>query len=137
MSFRSSGSQMFLKIGVLKNFAIFAEKQLCWSLFLITLQACNVTKKRLQHSCFSVSIANFFTMQILRAPPVAAFSVFTKPEQSYITIRPFWLYHLFFNVLIQNIWLKTKNAETRERRKASIRTEIVKNEDPHTPALKK
>ena len=27
------------KIGALKNFAIFIEKQLCWSLFLITSQA--------------------------------------------------------------------------------------------------
>ena len=32
-------SQMFLKTGVLKNFAIFAGKQLCWSIFLIKLQA--------------------------------------------------------------------------------------------------
>ena len=37
--YRSSRSQMFFKIGVLKNFAIFAEKHLCWSLFLIKLQA--------------------------------------------------------------------------------------------------
>ena len=37
--FRSSRSQMFFTIGVLKNFAIFTEKHLCWSLFLIKLQA--------------------------------------------------------------------------------------------------
>ena len=35
---RSSRWQMFFKIGVLKNFAIFTEKHLCWSLFLIMLQ---------------------------------------------------------------------------------------------------
>ena len=34
---KSSRSQMFLKIGVFKNFAIFTGKQLCWSLFLIKL----------------------------------------------------------------------------------------------------
>ena len=28
-------SQMLFKIGALKNFAIFTEKHLCWSLFLI------------------------------------------------------------------------------------------------------
>ena len=28
--------QMFFKMGVLKNFAIFTGKQLCWNLFLIT-----------------------------------------------------------------------------------------------------
>ena len=38
-TFRSSRSQMFFTIGVLKNFAIFTEKHLCWSLFLIKLQA--------------------------------------------------------------------------------------------------
>ena len=36
---RSSRSQMFFKISVLKNFAIFTGKHLRWSLFLIKLQA--------------------------------------------------------------------------------------------------
>ena len=36
---RSSRSQMFIKIGALKNFANFTGKHLCWSLFLIKLQA--------------------------------------------------------------------------------------------------
>ena len=39
VSFRSSRLQMFFKIGVLKNFAIFMKKHLSWSLFLTTLQA--------------------------------------------------------------------------------------------------
>ena len=39
MSCRSSHSQMFLKIDVLRNFASFTRKHLCWSLFLIKLQA--------------------------------------------------------------------------------------------------
>ena len=32
-------TQMFIKIGVLTNFTIFTRKHLCWSLFLIKLQA--------------------------------------------------------------------------------------------------
>ena len=36
---RNSRLQMFFKIVVLKNFAIFAGKHLCWSLFEIKLQA--------------------------------------------------------------------------------------------------
>ena len=36
---RNSRSQMFFKIGVYKNFAIFTGKHLCWGLFLIKLQA--------------------------------------------------------------------------------------------------
>ena len=37
---------------VLKNFSIFTSENLCWSLFLINLQACNFVKKRLQRWCF-------------------------------------------------------------------------------------
>ena len=33
--YRSSRLQMFFKIGVLKNFAIFTGKHMCWSLFLV------------------------------------------------------------------------------------------------------
>ena len=36
---RSSHSQMFFKIVILKNFSIFAKKHLCSCLFLIKLQA--------------------------------------------------------------------------------------------------
>ena len=43
-------SQMFFKIGVLKNFTIFSRKH---------LTASNFIKKRLQHRCFSVNIAKF------------------------------------------------------------------------------
>ena len=37
--FRSSRSAMFFKIGILKNFSNFTANHLCWSLFLIKLQA--------------------------------------------------------------------------------------------------
>ena len=36
---RTSRSQMFFKIGALKDFTNITEKHLCWSLFLIKLQA--------------------------------------------------------------------------------------------------
>ena len=49
-SCKSSRWQMLFKIGVLKNFAIFMEKDLCWSLLLIKLQA---------FRCFPVNIAKF------------------------------------------------------------------------------
>ena len=35
---RNSGLQMFFKIAVLKNFAVFRGKHLCWSLFLINFR---------------------------------------------------------------------------------------------------
>ena len=53
---------MFFKIGVSKNFAIFAGKQMYWRLFfneVVGLKTCHFVKKRLQHCCFSVNIAKF------------------------------------------------------------------------------
>ena len=52
--FRSSRSQMFLKLGVLKNFINFTGKHFCWS-----LQVYNFIKKRFQHSCFPVKFVKF------------------------------------------------------------------------------
>ena len=39
ITFRSSHQRGSVKISVIKNFAIFTGKRLCWSLFLIKLQA--------------------------------------------------------------------------------------------------
>ena len=61
--YRSSCSQMFFKISVLKNFANFTGTHLCWSLFLTKvssgLKACNFIKKKLQHSCFTEKFAKY------------------------------------------------------------------------------
>ena len=58
----NSRLQIFSKTGVLKNFAIFTRKNLCWSFFLIKFQNWRPTfffKKRLQRRFFSVNIGNF------------------------------------------------------------------------------
>ena len=57
---RSSRLQMFFKIGVLKSFANFTGKHLCWSLFLKNLKTEGLLlhEKRLQHWCFPVKFAN-------------------------------------------------------------------------------
>ena len=57
---------MFLKIGVLKNFAIFTGKH---------LKACNFIKKR--RKCFPVNTAKFLRATFFnRAPPVAVLQMF-------------------------------------------------------------
>ena len=63
----SSRAQMFFKIGVLKRFANFTGKHLCWSLFLKNLQAegLQLHKKRLQHRCFPVKFAKFLRTTFL------------------------------------------------------------------------
>ena len=69
-SIKSSRSQMFFKIGVLKNFAIFTGKHMCKSLFLIKLKACNFIKKRLQQ-VFCRTFLNLF----LRTPILKSISI--------------------------------------------------------------
>ena len=54
---RSSHRRGSLKNGVLINIANLTGKHLCWSLILESLQACNFTKKGLQHRCFPVKFA--------------------------------------------------------------------------------
>ena len=70
----SSCSQMFFKIGFLKNFAIFRGKHLYWNLFLIKLQALRPVflLKRDEHRCFPVNIAKFLKTAFYRTPPVTA-----------------------------------------------------------------
>ena len=63
---KSSQQRCPIKKVVLKNFATFVGKHLCWSLFLIKLQACNFIKKRLQHRDFPVNIAKFLRTPFLQ-----------------------------------------------------------------------
>ena len=49
--YRNSRSQMFFKIGVLKNFAVFIGKHLCWSLIfnrVADFRPATILKKRLE-----------------------------------------------------------------------------------------
>ena len=70
---RSSRSQMLFKIGILKNFAIFTGKHLCWSFFLIKLQAFR-PEKETPTQVFSCEYCEIFKNTFFyRTPPVAAF----------------------------------------------------------------
>ena len=57
---------IFIWKGFLESFAIFTEKHLCLSLFLIILrtEAWNIIKKRLQYKYFPVNIAKFLRTAI-------------------------------------------------------------------------
>ena len=55
--YRSSRLQLFFNMGVLKNFAIFTGKHLCWSLFLIKYPAFRATT--LLKGGFPANIAKF------------------------------------------------------------------------------
>ena len=66
---RSSHQRCSVKRGVLKNFANFTGKRMCWSLCLIKLQTwrpATLLKMRLQHRCFPVKIAKFLEIHVLK-----------------------------------------------------------------------
>ena len=58
----SHRSDVYREIDVLKNFEISIEKHLCWSLFLVKLQACN----------FPLNIAKFLRAAFFMKLPVVA-----------------------------------------------------------------
>ena len=67
--FRSSHRRCYIKKAILKHFVIFTRKHLCWDLFINEVaghQACNFTKKRLQHSHFLANIRKFIRKPILK-----------------------------------------------------------------------
>ena len=57
--------EVFYKKAVLKSFAIFTRKHLCWSLFLIKLFL-NFIQKRHKHRWFPLNIAKFLRTPILQ-----------------------------------------------------------------------
>ena len=69
---RTSRLQMLFTIGVLKNFAILTGKHLCWSLFLLKLQAIQV----FSWECCEIFTNSFF----YRTPLVAAFEYLEKRQ---------------------------------------------------------
>ena len=73
---RSSLSQIFFKIGVLKNFANFLGKYLWWSLFLIKLQAwrpATLFRRDCNTGVFHWNLRNFQEHLFYRRPLVATF----------------------------------------------------------------
>ena len=64
--FRSSRPEVFIKKGVLINFAGFAGKHFCWSLFfnkVAGLRPATLLKKRLWQRCFLMNFVKFLRTQ--------------------------------------------------------------------------
>ena len=77
-NYRSSRSQIFFKIGVLKDFGDFTGKNLCWSLFLIKLQAwrpSTLLRRDCNTGIFLWISKIFRNTFFYRTPPVATFKI--------------------------------------------------------------
>ena len=62
---RSSHQSCSIEKAVLKTFAIFTEKHLCWSLLLIDLRASRPANFLKRDCCFPMNIAKFLRLLIL------------------------------------------------------------------------
>ena len=68
-----------LKIGVLKNFAMFTGKYLCWSLFLIKLQRPATVLKETSTQVFFCKYCEIFKNSFFYRPLLVAASASTTP----------------------------------------------------------
>ena len=96
--FRSSFSQMFFKIGVLKNFAIITGNHPCWRLFLIKLQVWRYSNT----GVFLWILWNFLEKLFYKTPPVAAaiHSTFTRKIRTEKFCSVLFLTKKMFRLLI-------------------------------------
>ena len=78
---RTSRSQMFFEIGVLKVCNIYRKRPVLESLFskVASMEAYKFIKKRLQHGCFPVNIANFLRKFYLKYTTGGCFCAWTSP----------------------------------------------------------
>ena len=93
---------MFYKIGVLKNFAKFTGKQMCWSLFLndsTSWRKTTLLKIRIQYRCFTVNFTKFQK------------HLFTESESSFAHCR--FIFNLGLSLFFHHLWIwKYKASKT-------------------------
>ena len=106
---RSSRSQMFFKIGVLKNFVSFTWKHLSWTLLLIKLQAWNFIKRRLLHRCFPVKCAKLRTPVFREHLRWLLLSMLLFMNVSSFT-SPLLHFHYFLTVLLLSSFEETLSS---------------------------
>ena len=114
----SSRLQMFLKTGVLKNFAIFTRKQLCQSLFLIKvagLKAYNFIKKEIPIQVVFCEYCEIFKNSFFYRTPL----VDASKSKDFVILVPFYILHhittrIFYHQLACHNW-KCKNIYLKER----------------------
>ena len=96
---------MSYKIDALRKFAKHTGKQLCWSLFLINLQALPGTlfKNRLQHMCVLVKFATFVRMRFLQYPSDGCFWLNKLP------INLISFFRIFLSTLFQTKFMNYEN----------------------------
>ena len=98
---RSSRSQMLFKMSALKYIT---GKQLCWSLFLIKLQAqaCNFIKKKLKRRCFLVKFAKHFFSQNTSGGSFRSHLVYNFSKLYFSVVLHFLMIFCTFQLILLN-----------------------------------
>ena len=87
---RSSNSEVFYKKGVVKNFAKFTGKHLCWRLFSLDSKRPTTLLKRDSKIGVSCDICKIFKKSFFfffRTAPVVASEIFPFREQRFFKVR--------------------------------------------------
>ena len=100
---RTSRSQMFFEIGVLKVCNIHRKTPVLESLFgkVASLEAYKFIEKRLQNRCFPVNIANFLRKFYLKNTFGGCFCTWNSPGSWLYKLRNWW--HIFKIILCVSI----------------------------------
>ena len=133
---RSSRSQMFFKIGILKNFAIITGKHLCWSLFLIKSQTWRSAALLNRDSNTGVSmwiLQNFsgqLSIKYLRW--LLLNKVQTNVKSTWFILLPDWLYYVIKSIMILNSKHSAKLQRYRSRNTKKQKHEKLKHRKTKT-----
>ena len=104
---RTSRSQMFFEIGVLKVCNIYRSTPLLESLFskVASLETYKFVKKRLQHRCFPVIIANFARKFYLKNTTSDCFCTWNSPRIWLHKSGNCWLYFQYNTLCLYYVFL--------------------------------
>ena len=133
---RSTRSQMFFKIGILKNFAIITGKLLYWSLFLIKLQTWRAAALLNRDSNTGVSmwiLQNFsgqLSIKYLRW--LLLNKVQTNVKSTWFILLPDWLYYVIKSIMILNSKHSAKLQRYRSRNTKKQKHEKLKHRKTKT-----
>ena len=109
---------MFFKIGALRNFAIFIGKHLCWSLFLIKLQAWRY------HRCLIDALTQVLSYEIMKFLRTA----FYGTTQVAVSDVMFKVLSVFFEWGLKS-WFRSSGPEVRKQpsKMLAVKKEVLKN----------
>ena len=109
--FRSSRSQLFFKIGALKNLARFTGKHLCWPLQAFFYRPPTVAASGFDSRCLFSAESGIYSWQLHRFSLRTSFKTRVKSQKKYFLYRSLFLTTLLKRKFSCGIYKIFKNTE--------------------------